>query len=145
MRQYEQPGWSSRVLGFCSRVFAPAGGDGKPRGGRRGERQPAEDRINTRLCRVNTTSSVCSCALRRSPVCAPAINWRARSSPALQLLCAARRSVAPRLARLGRRGHLRLKALCHDSFPWGCRRVPALGERACVHLQMAGRVLLQPP
>lgn len=44
--------------------------------------------------RGNTTPSVCSCAPRRSPVCAPAINWRARASPALQLLCAARRSVA---------------------------------------------------
>lgn len=52
-------------------------------------------------------------ALRRSSVCTPAINRGARSSPALQLLCAAWRSMAPRLAWLGRRGP-----------PQACRAVP---------------------
>lgn len=70
MSQYQQSNWSSRVLGFCSRVFSPAGGDGKPRGGRLGERQPAEDRINTLLC-ASEHNLVCLllCAEKESSVC----------------------------------------------------------------------------
>lgn len=75
-------------------------------------------------------------------MCAPDINCRARSSPALQLACAARRSVAPRPAQLGRGGppqaYGAVLVPCSDSLPWDSWRAPNGGERICVRSQKAG-------
>lgn len=122
MSQSQQPNWSSRVLGLCSRVFCPAGGDGKPRGGRRGERRPAEAGINTRLCATEHNlvclllgaekeSSVCSCHKLESQIL---------SCTAAALCCPEERG--PKAGTAGQDGTPpaeRRDSFPWDSFPWG--------------------------
>lgn len=90
--------------------------------------------------RANTTSSVCAWGAEKELSVCPALSCRARASLQLQLLCAVCRSVAPRLAQLGRSRPPRAYSACGDTVTAFPRAARGLGPAGVgVHPVMLAR------